>query len=40
MMFVPSRGGITHHNTELTVQEEAEPGANVFLHSVVAHADH
>jgi beta-ureidopropionase / N-carbamoyl-L-amino-acid hydrolase len=39
MMFVPSRGGITHHNMELTVQEEAEPGANVFLHSVVAHAD-
>ena len=39
MIFVPSRGGITHHNTELTVQEEAEPGANLLLHSVVAHAD-
>ena len=39
MMFVPSRGGITHHNKELSVQEETEPGANVFLHSVVAHAD-
>lgn len=39
MIFVPSRGGITHHNTELSVQEETEPGANVFLHSVVAHAD-
>lgn len=39
MMFVPSRDGITHHNDELTVQEEAEPGANVFLHSVVTHAD-
>jgi N-carbamoyl-L-amino-acid hydrolase len=39
MMFVPSRGGITHNNNELTVQEEAEPGANVFLHSVVARAD-
>lgn len=39
MIFVPSRGGITHHNTELSVQEETEPGANVLLHSVVAHAD-
>jgi N-carbamoyl-L-amino-acid hydrolase len=39
MMFVPSRGGITHNNNELTVQEEAEPGANVFLHSVVERAD-
>ncbi len=38
-LFVPSRGGITHHNTELTVQEEAEPGINVFLHTVVTHAD-
>jgi N-carbamoyl-L-amino-acid hydrolase len=39
MMFVPSRDGITHNNAELTVQEEAEPGANVFLHSVITHAD-
>ena len=39
MLFVPSRGGITHHNTELSVLEETEPGANVFLHCVVAHAD-
>lgn len=39
MVFVPSRGGITHHNTELSVQEETEPGANVFLHGVVARAD-
>jgi N-carbamoyl-L-amino-acid hydrolase len=39
MIFVPSRGGITHNNAELSVQKETEPGANVFLHSVVAHAD-
>ena len=38
MLFVPSRGGITHHNNELSVLEETEPGANVFLHTVVAHA--
>jgi len=39
MVFVPSRGGITHNNAELSVQEETEPGANVFLHGVVARAD-
>ncbi len=39
MLFVPSRGGITHHNTELSVLEETAPGANVFLHTIVAHAE-
>jgi N-carbamoyl-L-amino-acid hydrolase len=39
MIFVPSRGGITHNNAELSVLEETEPGANVFLHTVVTHAD-
>lgn len=39
MLFVPSRGGITHNNAELSVPEETEPGANVFLHTVVTHAD-
>ncbi len=39
MIFVPCRNGITHHNTELATLEQTAPGARVFLHAVINHAD-
>ena len=39
MIFTPCRGGVTHHNLELTTKEEQVPGCNVLLHAVLARAD-
>lgn len=38
-ILVPCRDGVTHHNTELATPDQAAPGAQVFLHAVVDHAD-
>ncbi|WP_209425409.1 Zn-dependent hydrolase [Pararhodobacter sp. SW119] len=39
MIFTPCHGGITHNNHENATPADLEPGLNVLLHSVVAHAD-
>jgi N-carbamoyl-L-amino-acid hydrolase len=36
MIFVPSRGGISHNVTEFTSTGDLEAGANVLLHSLLA----
>jgi len=36
MIFVPSRGGISHNVTEFTSTSDLEAGANVLLHSLLA----
>jgi beta-ureidopropionase / N-carbamoyl-L-amino-acid hydrolase len=36
MIFVPSRGGISHNTTEYTAPEHVEAGANVLLHTALA----
>jgi len=36
MIFVPSRGGISHNVTEFTSTSDLEAGANVLLHAVFA----
>jgi beta-ureidopropionase / N-carbamoyl-L-amino-acid hydrolase len=36
MIFVPSRGGISHNESEFTSQADCEKGANVLLHTVLA----
>jgi N-carbamoyl-L-amino-acid hydrolase len=36
MIFVPSRGGVSHNESEFTSQEDCEKGANVLLHTVLA----
>ena len=36
MIFVPSRGGISHNVTEFTSTSDLEAGANVLLHAVLA----
>jgi len=36
MIFVPSRGGISHNVTEFTSTGDLEAGANVLLHSMLA----
>jgi len=36
MIFVPSRGGVSHNVTEFTSTGDLEAGANVLLHSVLA----
>ncbi len=40
MVFVPSRGGISHNPAEHTDQAELEAGANVLLEVMVALAEH
>ncbi len=39
MIFAPCQNGITHHNDEACSREDLEPGLNVLLHAVVAHAN-
>jgi N-carbamoyl-L-amino-acid hydrolase len=36
MIFVPSRGGISHNVTEFTSTGDLEAGANVLLHALLA----
>ena len=36
MIFVPSRGGISHSPLEYTAPDDTERGANVLLHSLLA----
>ena len=35
MIFVPSRGGISHSPDEWTTKEQCAAGANVLLHTVL-----
>jgi len=39
MIFVPSRGGISHNVTEFTSTTDLEAGANVLLHALLALAE-
>ena len=38
MIFVPSRGGLSHNIGEYTAPDEIEAGANVLLSVVIARA--
>ena len=38
MIFIPCDGGVSHNEFENTSKEQAEAGANVLLHSVLARA--
>ena len=35
MIFVPSRGGISHSPLEFTAEKDMANGANVLLHTVL-----
>ena len=39
MIFAPCKNGITHHNDEDCSRDDLEPGLNVLLNAVVAHAN-
>ena len=36
MIFVPSRGGISHAPAEFTSEQQISDGANVLLHTIIA----
>jgi N-carbamoyl-L-amino-acid hydrolase len=38
MIFVPSRGGISHNVAEFTATDDLAAGANVLLHALLAMA--
>lgn len=40
MIFIPSRGGVSHHPDEYSTDEQIVDGAQVLLHSVMTLADH